>query len=111
VAATESSPNTLEARPTLGCGILLAALALPTLQTARADTPPDRAQISYKYLDYLDFQPGWDRIGVQANAISALLPIAGKGGSDWGYAWIPVLGPILGGLAGAWLFKALGGPF
>jgi len=41
----------------------------------------------------------------------ALLPIAGKGGSDWGYAWIPVLGPILGGLAGAWLFKSLGGPF
>lgn len=31
----------------------------------------------------------------------ALLPIAGKGGSDWGYAWIPVLGPIVGGIAGA----------
>jgi glycerol uptake facilitator protein len=29
-----------------------------------------------------------------------LLPIAGKGGSDWGYAWIPVIAPILGGLAG-----------
>ena len=28
----------------------------------------------------------------------AILPIAGKGGSDWGYAWIPVLGPIIGGL-------------
>jgi glycerol uptake facilitator protein len=26
----------------------------------------------------------------------ALLPIAGKGPSDWGYAWIPVLGPLLG---------------
>jgi glycerol uptake facilitator protein len=26
----------------------------------------------------------------------ALLPIAGKGGSDWGYAWIPVAGPIIG---------------
>ncbi|MBM3822336.1 MAG: aquaporin family protein [Verrucomicrobia bacterium] len=31
----------------------------------------------------------------------ALLPIAGKGGSDWGYAWVPILGPILGGIAGA----------
>jgi len=31
----------------------------------------------------------------------ALLPIAGKGGSDWGYAWVPVLGPIIGGVAGA----------
>jgi glycerol uptake facilitator protein len=26
----------------------------------------------------------------------ALLPIAGKGSSDWGYAWVPVLGPVLG---------------
>jgi glycerol uptake facilitator protein len=34
----------------------------------------------------------------------ALLPIAGKGGSDWGYAWIPVLGPILGGVLGAVVF-------
>ncbi len=32
----------------------------------------------------------------------AILPIAGKGGSDWGYAPIPVIGPLLGGaLAGA----------
>ncbi len=28
----------------------------------------------------------------------ALLPIAGKGGSDWGYAWIPVVGPVLGAI-------------
>ena len=35
----------------------------------------------------------------------AILPIAGKGGSDWGYAWIPVLGPIVGGLLGALLFQ------
>lgn len=38
----------------------------------------------------------------------AILPIAGKGGSDWGYAWIPVVGPIAGGIAGGLLFKALG---
>jgi len=35
----------------------------------------------------------------------AILPIAGKGGSDWGYAWIPVLGPIVGGVLGALLFS------
>jgi glycerol uptake facilitator protein len=29
--------------------------------------------------------------------VHALLPIPGKGGSDWGYAWIPVVGPLLGG--------------
>lgn len=37
----------------------------------------------------------------------AILPIPGKGDSDWGYAWVPVLGPILGGIAGAFLYKAL----
>lgn len=31
----------------------------------------------------------------------ALLPIAGKGGSDWGYAWVPIVGPILGGILAA----------
>lgn len=35
----------------------------------------------------------------------ALLPIPNKGDSDWSYAWIPVLGPILGGLAGALLYN------
>ena len=37
----------------------------------------------------------------------AILPIPGKGGSDWGYAWIPVLGPILGGVLGALFYRAL----
>ncbi|MEE1929183.1 MIP/aquaporin family protein [Streptomyces sp. TRM 70351] len=33
--------------------------------------------------------------------VHALLPLPNKGGSDWGYAWIPVLGPLVGGaLAG-----------
>ena len=27
----------------------------------------------------------------------AILPIAGKGGSDWGYAWVPIAGPLCGG--------------
>jgi glycerol uptake facilitator protein len=36
----------------------------------------------------------------------ALLPIPGKGDSDWGYAWIPVLGPIIGGILGALAFDA-----
>ncbi len=35
----------------------------------------------------------------------AILPIAGKGSSDWGYAWIPVLGPIAGGVVGALLYQ------
>jgi glycerol uptake facilitator protein len=37
----------------------------------------------------------------------AVLPVPGKGGSDWGYAWIPVVGPILGGLLAASIFKLI----
>lgn len=33
----------------------------------------------------------------------ALLPITAKGGSDWSYAWVPVVGPFLGGAVGALL--------
>ncbi len=36
----------------------------------------------------------------------ALLPIPGKGPSDWGYAWIPVVGPLIGGAIGAILYGA-----
>jgi glycerol uptake facilitator protein len=38
----------------------------------------------------------------------AILPVAGKGGSDWGYAWVPVLGPIAGGVIGELAFRGLG---
>ena len=37
----------------------------------------------------------------------AVLPIAGKGSSDWGYAWIPIAGPILGGVIAALVHRAL----
>jgi glycerol uptake facilitator protein len=39
----------------------------------------------------------------------AILPIPGKGTSDWGYAWVPVLGPIIGGVAGALIYRMLWG--
>lgn len=38
----------------------------------------------------------------------ALLPIAGKAHSDWSYAWVPVLGPVLGAGAAGWVLHALG---
>ena len=38
----------------------------------------------------------------------AILPIAGKGSSDWSYSWVPVLGPILGGVAAGLVLRALG---
>lgn len=39
----------------------------------------------------------------------AILPIAGKGGSDWGYAWIPVVGPVAGGVLAACFYRAVWG--
>ena len=38
----------------------------------------------------------------------AILPIAGKGASDWQYSWIPIVGPIIGGIAGAALYSWIG---
>jgi glycerol uptake facilitator protein len=38
----------------------------------------------------------------------AILPIPGKGSSDWGYSWIPVIAPIVGGIAGAGLYALIG---
>src|SRR5207344_3082569 len=34
----------------------------------------------------------------------AILPIPGKGGSDWSYAWVPVIGPLIGGAIAAIFF-------
>ncbi len=38
----------------------------------------------------------------------AMLPIPGKGTSDWAYAWIPIVAPIAGGIAGAALYTFVG---
>ena len=39
----------------------------------------------------------------------AVLPIRGKGGSNWAYSWVPILGPIIGGvLAGLSVPAVLG---
>jgi glycerol uptake facilitator protein len=35
----------------------------------------------------------------------AILPIHNKGGSDWSYGWIPVVGPVLGGVLGALVYN------
>ena len=37
----------------------------------------------------------------------AIVPIKGKGSSDWGYSWIPVIGPVIGGTLAAYCFSLL----
>jgi glycerol uptake facilitator protein len=37
----------------------------------------------------------------------AVLPIDGKGSSDWSYAWIPIVGPTIGGVLGALVYHQI----
>ena len=37
----------------------------------------------------------------------AILPIKGKGGSNWQYAWVPVVGPIIGSIIAAFVYLSL----
>ncbi|MGH9330542.1 MAG: MIP/aquaporin family protein, partial [Vicinamibacterales bacterium] len=38
----------------------------------------------------------------------SVLPMPRKRDADWGYAWVPIVGPLVGGVAGAWLYTAIG---
>ena len=75
----KTAGNTKISKQAFGNSILAAALTLPTVHVAYADLAPERGSISYKHLDYLDSQPGADRIGVKANAVQLIAPIS----SEW----------------------------
>ncbi|MCH8621514.1 DUF3570 domain-containing protein [Undibacterium sp. TS12] len=59
----------------LGLTLMAAALALPMIRTAHAETAPDKGEISLKILDYQDSQPGEDRVKVKANALKVMAPL------------------------------------
>lgn len=42
--------------------------------------------------------------------VHAVLPVPGKGRSDWGYAWVPVVGPLIGATLAGLLYLALQDP-
>jgi hypothetical protein len=62
----------------IGNAILAAALTMPCLQSAQAESAPERGLISYKYLNYQDSQPSEDRIGVEAHSLLVMVPFAEK---------------------------------
>ncbi len=61
-------------------GIVAAAMALPGLMpaTAQAENAPEQGVIGLKYLQYKDYQPGFDRIDVKSPSLYFLVPYAGK---------------------------------
>lgn len=81
-----------ESKSTRNSLLLVAAMALPAIQNAHAETVPEHGVISYKYLDYLDSQgsvpsdaisgastsTSKDRIKVKANSLMVMTPIAGN---------------------------------
>lgn len=68
--------DTSPMRTAMGAALLGAAMALPL--SVHAESAPDRAQASLKYLDYLDSQPGADRVRVRATAFEVVAPVSGE---------------------------------
>ena len=69
------------ASTSVGAALLLAAMALPLAGPAQAESAPERGLLSFKYLDYLDSQPGKDRIAVRSPSLLLSAPV----GSDWSF--------------------------
>lgn len=75
-----TSQNKIKSAGSTALYALTAAAALLGLQNsdAHAEAAPERASISFKYLDYLDYQPDADRIRVRAPSVGLTVPIAGE---------------------------------
>lgn len=97
--------------------LVLGALALPRPENLDAATGFSTG-IGPLLVGFIVFSVGLSLGGPTGYAINPardlgpriahfLLPIPDKGGSGWDYAWIPVAGPIIGGILGALAFQAL----
>jgi hypothetical protein len=75
-----SGPNASQTPPSLnrlGAQLLAAALTLPAVGLAQAESAPEKGLVSFKFLDYLDSQPGADRIRVRAPSLLVTTPLSG----------------------------------
>ncbi len=70
-------PQTLSGSHAVGLAILAAAMSLPGIQAAHAETAPERGVIALKYLDYVDSQPDLTRVTVHSPSIMVMAPVAG----------------------------------
>lgn len=77
MAATEGSRDDLRSTASLWAAAVSAALALPGTAAAQWEGDPTRGQVSVRWLSYQDWQPGLDRITVQAPAVLVRTPVAG----------------------------------
>jgi glycerol uptake facilitator protein len=103
--------------------LVLAVLMAATPNISNDGAPPDSMKIGLGSLEALPvglivLAIGLSLGGTTGYAINpardlgprlvhALLPVPGKGGSDWAYAWIPVVGPIIGALLAAGVFAGV----
>ena len=91
----------------------------PNLVAANPDIPAGLGSLGALPVGLIVFAIGMSLGGTTGYAINpardlgprimhAILPVHQKGSSNWTYAWIPVLGPILGAVVAAYLYLALG---
>lgn len=101
------------------CVLVLGVLAIPSVQNLNPNMGFDRG-LGPLLVGALVWGIGLSLGGPTGYAINPardigprlahmILPIPGKGGSDWAYAWVPLLGPVIGGVLGALLYRALWG--
>ena len=90
----------------------------PNFVAASPDTPPGLGSLGALPVGLIVLGIGLSLGGTTGYAINpardlgprimhTILPIRGKGDSNWSYAWIPIVGPILGATIAAVLFLAL----
>ena len=85
IGAPHTAPHTAthskDGTPSLGLGLMAAAMGLQFLgapSLALAESAPERGLVAFKYLDYVDSQPGSERIRVKAPALLLMKPVSNE---------------------------------